>query len=128
MRTIPKNIKRNNFSTNNSGSMPSFTTIDMNGDSNLKNNFFTKDFRIMKNIQRTPKYIPPYISFSNESWKFNISKNRSKIKGNSKGRNNNNIFIINERQKSINDIKIKSKKNQKKIIFKFVFSLWVLFI
>ena len=33
------------------------------------------------------------------------SKNRSKIKDNSKGRNNNNIFIINEIQKSINDKK-----------------------
>ena len=39
----------------------------------------------MKTIQRTPKYIPPFISFSNESRKFNISKNKSiKIKDNSK--------------------------------------------
>ena len=60
----------------------------------------------MKTIQRTPKYIPPFISFSNESRKFNISKNKSiKIKDNSKWRNNNNIYITNERQKSINNIK-----------------------
>ena len=40
VRTIPITIKRNNFSTNNTGSMPSFsTTIDINNNSNLKSNF-----------------------------------------------------------------------------------------
>ena len=40
IRTIPINIKRNNFLTNNTGSMPSFsTTIDINKNSNLKSNF-----------------------------------------------------------------------------------------
>ena len=85
----------------------------------LSHKFNTKDFIIMKTIQRTPKYIPPFISFSNESRKFNISKNRSiKLKDNSKGRNNiKNIFITNDKQKSINDIKAKSKKDLKKKLF-----------
>ena len=85
----------------------------------LSHKFNTKDFIIMKTIQRTPKYIPPFISFSNESRKFNISKNKSiKLKNNSKGRNNiKNIFITNDKQKSINDIKAKSKKDLKKKLF-----------
>ena len=83
----------------------------------LSHKFNTKDFIIMKTIQRTPKYIPPFISFSNETRKFNINKNRSiKIKNNySKGRTN--IFITNERQKHINDIKTKNKKELKKKLF-----------
>ena len=73
----------------------------------LSHKFNTKDFIIMKTFQTTPKYIPPFISFSNENRKFNIFKNRTiKLNYNSKGRNNiKNIFITNDRQKSINKTK-----------------------
>ena len=58
MRTIPISIKRNNFSTNNTGSMPSFsTTIDINNNSNLKNNFSRNNYLNSIKTIRTEKII-----------------------------------------------------------------------
>ena len=82
----------------------------------LSNRFNTKDFIIMKTIQRTPNYIPPFISFSNESRRFNISQNKSiKMKANSK--ENKNFFLTNESLKTINGSKIESKKENKRKLF-----------
>ena len=82
----------------------------------LSNRFNTKDFIIMKTIQRTPNYIPPFISFSNESRRFNISQNKSiKMKANSK--ENKNFFLTNESLKTINGSKIETRKENKRKLF-----------
>ena len=79
----------------------------------LSHRFNTKDFIIMKTIQKSPKYVPPFISFSNESHKFKITTNKSiKIKKNYKERKN--FFLTNESQNKINEtINAKKEKNKK---------------
>jgi len=82
----------------------------------LANRFNTKDFIIMKTIQRTPKYIPPFISFSNENKKYNISpKKYLKIK--SKSKENKKFFLTTENIKKINEAKAKNKKEVKKKLY-----------
>ena len=80
----------------------------------LSQRFNTKDFIIMKIIQNNKKYIPPFISFSNESHKFNIKTNKS-LKENYKLRKP--FFITNENKKTINETKINAKKEISKKLY-----------
>lgn len=81
----------------------------------LSRRFNTKDYIIMKTIQKTPKFVPPFISFSNESQKFRISKSKSiKIKHNFNERKN--FFLTNESQKKI-DESMNAKKEIKKKLY-----------
>ena len=82
----------------------------------LSNKFNTKDFIIMKTIQRTPNYIPPFISFSNESKKNHLKINNSvKIKTNPK--ENNNLFLTLQNKKKRSEIRYKTKKENKKKLY-----------
>ena len=82
----------------------------------LSNRFSTKDFIIMKTIQRPKQNIPPFISFSNESHKLTINNNKSmKLKTNNIM--NKNIFITNKIKEKINETKLKSKKEIRKNLY-----------
>ena len=83
----------------------------------LSNRFSTKDFIIMKTIQKPKQYIPPFISFSNERRKY-INNNKSiRIKKNNINIKNKNLFITNEIKEKINESKLKSKKERKKNLY-----------
>ena len=80
----------------------------------LSHRFNTKDFITMRIIQKNQRYIPPFISFSNESHKFNINKNKSPIQDSKEKKT---VFITNQNQKKINETKIKAKKEIKKKLY-----------
>ena len=82
----------------------------------LSNRFNTKDYIIMKTIQKTPNYIPPFITFFNESHQFNISQNKS-IKKKSNSKEHKNVFLTNESIKTINESYYKTKRENKKKLF-----------
>ena len=82
----------------------------------LSHRFNAKDFILMKNIQRGNKFIPPFISFSNESKKIKLMDKRS-IKTQTNHGSNINIFMTNENQNKINIKKIITQKENKKKLY-----------
>lgn len=82
----------------------------------LSHRFNAKDFILMKNIQRGNKFIPPFISFSNESKKLKVMEKRS-ITTQTNPYSNSKIFMTNGEQENINLKKINTKREIKKRLY-----------
>ena len=83
----------------------------------LSNKFNTKDFIIMKTIQKTPNYIPPFITFSNESKKNRLKINNSERIKLKQKENKNNLFLTIQNRKKRSETRIKTTKENKKKLF-----------
>ena len=84
----------------------------------LSSRFNTKDYLMLKTIQKTSKFSPSFISFSNDNHYSNLNKRRIiKIKDKLSHKPYNNIFITNENQKKEEEQKFINKKKQLYINF-----------
>ena len=79
----------------------------------LSSKYSIKDYIMLKSIDTSPKYIPSFISFSNNSNRSKINKKRLiKIKDKLSLKPNINLFITNENQKREEDSTNKLHKKQ----------------
>ena len=79
----------------------------------LSSKYSIKDYIMLKSIDTSPKYIPSFISFSNDSNRSKINKKRLiKIKDKLSLKPNINLFITNENQKRDEDDTNKLHKKQ----------------